>query len=401
VIKAIPAIPKDYKIWLLHRSKSLQIIKILKTPTIHLITLEFPPKRGGAGVYCNELSYIAAKLGFKLKLWVPKNSHSVERCEIYQLSFKGSQSWLCSLRLILNLRKRVDEHDILHLAEPAALLAFIRFGWLIKGDPKIMITIHGSELLRFGRNPLSRKLFSRSLSKAFKIHVLSKHNEEKLLQLFPYIQSDCIIRLPGGVPRGLAKANESNLPVQNRAQTTILCVGRIHPRKGQFELLEAIKDLPPETKQKIVCKFVGPFTHKSYSKQVEDFAHLVGCQVEFLGDLSDEELSTHYTVADIFALTPILSPKSVEGFGFVYLEASYFGLPVIGHRVGGVEDAVDDGQTGLLADPEKRSSLTKILQKLISDESLRSTLGSNGKKWALAQSWEKLAIVLYERIQID
>ena len=62
---------------------------------------------------------------------------------------------------------------------------------------------------------------------------------------------------------------------------------------------------------------------------------------------------------------------------------------------------MDDGQTGLLAEPEKRSSLTKILQKLISDESLRSTLGSNGKKWALTQSWEKLAIVLYERIQVD
>ena len=178
-----------------------------------MITLEFPPKRGGAGTYCNELSYAAVKLGVNLKIWAPKNSCPAEECQMIKLPFKGSQGWLCSLRLILILRRKIGSNDILHLAEPAALLAFIRFGWLFKGDPKIIVTIHGSELLRFGRNPLSDKLFSKVMGKTFKIHVLSNYNQEKVIQRFPFLPLDRVVRKAGGVPRGLAKGHEHSEPI--------------------------------------------------------------------------------------------------------------------------------------------------------------------------------------------
>jgi len=364
-----------------------------------LITLEFPPKRGGAGTYCNELSYAGGTLGLNLKLWVPKNSNSVENCKVIELPFKGSQGWLCSLRLILRLRKKIGRNDILHLAEPATLLAFIRFGWLVKGDPKIIVTVHGSELLRFGRNPLSDKLFSKVMGNAFKIHVLSNYNQQKVIQRFPFLSLDRVVRKAGGVPRGLANGYEdsnSNSLKSLHQPITILCVGRIHPRKGQLELLEAINDLSKQSKQKILCKFIGPFTHSPYTEKVQNFARSVGCQVDFLGDLTDEELCTHYASADLFALTPILCPKSVEGFGFVFLEASSYGLPVIGHRVGGIEDAVEDGHTGFLAEPSERSSLTNILERLISDKTLREQLGENGKRWAKKHSWSSVAKEVYE-----
>lgn len=383
----------------MHRSKSLQIIKILKTPTIHLITLEFPPKRGGAGTYCNELSYAGGTLGLNLKIWAPKNSCPVEKCKGVELPFKGSQGWLCSLLLILSLRKKIGSNEILHLAEPAALLAFIRFGWLVRGYPKIIVTIHGSELLRFGRNPLSDKLFSKVMGKAFKIHVLSNYNQQKVIQRFPCLPLDRVVRKAGGVPRALAKGHEdsnSNSPKSLHQPITILCVGRIHPRKGQLELLEGIDDLSKQSKQKILCKFIGPFTHSSYTEKIRKFARSVGCQIDFLGDVTDEELCSHYASADLFALTPMLCPKSVEGFGFVFLEASSYGLPVIGHRVGGIEDAVEDGHTGFLAESSERTSLTKILERLITDKTLRERLGTNGKEWAQKHSWNSVAKEVYK-----
>jgi glycosyltransferase involved in cell wall biosynthesis len=57
--------------------------------------------------------------------------------------------------------------------------------------------------------------------------------------------------------------------------------------------------------------------------------------------------------------------KSVEGFGFVYLEASSHGLPIIAHRIGGVEDAVKDGETGILTNPERPKELKDALEALI------------------------------------
>ena len=150
----------------------------------------------------------------------------------------------------------------------------------------------------------------------------------------------------------------------------ILCVGRIHPRKGQLELLEAIEQLPAELKSGLTCHFVGPFTHWNYYEKVKECARLIGCEVQFHGDQQDSELLKFYHSTDIFALTPILQPKSVEGFGFVYLEASFHGLPIIGHKVGGVEDAVKNGETGLLVDPSNRQGLSSALQRLIEDKDL-------------------------------
>ena len=116
-----------------------------------------------------------------------------------------------------------------------------------------------------------------------------------------------------------------------------------------------------------------------------------GCKVEFLGDLSNTQLRTEYEQADLFALTSIPLPQSVEGFGFVYLEASAHGLPIVANRTGGVEDAVLNRQTGLLADPKNQSEVTKHLVKLMEDRDQRDTMGNAGFQWAAEHSWSKVA----------
>jgi len=88
--------------------------------------------------------------------------------------------------------------------------------------------------------------------------------------------------------------------------------------------------------------------------------------------------------------------KSVEGFGFVYLEASAHGLPIVANRTGGVEDAVLNRQTGLLADPKNQSEVTKYLVKLMKDRDQRDTMGNAGIQWAAKHSWEKVAQALYQ-----
>ena len=88
--------------------------------------------------------------------------------------------------------------------------------------------------------------------------------------------------------------------------------------------------------------------------------------------------------------------NSVEGFGFVYLEASSHGLPILAHRIGGVEDAIKDGETGILTNPEKPEELEKALNTLIVDETLRKQLGDAGKVWANAHSWKSVAKALYQ-----
>jgi phosphatidylinositol alpha-1,6-mannosyltransferase len=112
--------------------------------------------------------------------------------------------------------------------------------------------------------------------------------------------------------------------------------------------------------------------------------------------LADEELKMVYESADIFALASMPRAKSIEGFGFVYLEASSHGLPILAHRTGGVEDAVKENETGILTDPKIPIELRNGLEKLINDFSLRKKLGNAGKDWANKNSWTKIAKQIYQ-----
>ena len=120
------------------------------------------------------------------------------------------------------------------------------------------------------------------------------------------------------------------------------------------------------------------------------------CKVSFLGELGDEELKMVYESADIFALASMPRAKSIEGFGFVYLEASSHGLPILAHRTGGVEDAVKENETGILTDPKIPIELRNGLEKLINDFSLRKRLGNAGKDWANKNSWTEIAQQIYQ-----
>jgi phosphatidylinositol alpha-1,6-mannosyltransferase len=106
-------------------------------------------------------------------------------------------------------------------------------------------------------------------------------------------------------------------------------------------------------------------------------------------------LSAYYSSSHIFCLTPITLKDSVEGFGFVYLEASAYGLPIIATRVGGVEDAVLDGKTGLLSNPENSDELAQNLLKLIESKKLRKEMGMQGKKWSAQHDWATIAKEIY------
>ena len=364
---------------------------------IHILTHEYPPYRGGAGTYCYEMALSASKLGENIKVWAPHGSEKNEHIDLEEFAWKGSQGIISSWRLVNKIKKFIstnDNEDIFHLAELGSSRAFLRFGWLIPKKIKLILTIHGSEILRFTRNPIEKWLFRKFLLRCETIHVLSKFNKKKLTELCPSTEAR-ICLIPGAPASRVINQYPSSVRLKRENGIQILCVGRIHPRKGQDQVLLALKSLPKEEQDKIVVRFAGPITKPNYFDKLINISESFAGEVIFEGNCTDDKLGKLYSFSDIFALTSLPLSNSVEGFGFVYLEASSYGLPIIANRTGGVEDAVIDMKTGLLAKPGDLTGLSLIVEKLVLNENLRVRLGKEGQKWAKKHTWEKVAKAVY------
>jgi glycosyltransferase involved in cell wall biosynthesis len=299
--------------------------------------------------------------------------------------------------LIREVRRKAAEFagSIVHLAEPGTLRAFVRLGSFAGFLPKrLMVTLHGSEIPLFSRFPLEKFFFRKLLRKADEIHLLSHFNKKALLTRFPELASKVVLA-PGAARRLLLPENKDNENENTEGKLRMLTVGRLHPRKGQDRILDAIRQMPNELKAGLEYYVIGPEVRPHYARGLREQADSSGIPVHFLGDLQDHDVRIAYESSDLFALTSVPHPRSVEGFGFVYLEAAAHGLPVLAHRTGGVEDAVVHNETGLLADPNDSDDLARSLERLLRDDELRLRLGQKARGRATGFTWRQTAKTLY------
>ncbi|MGH9013421.1 MAG: glycosyltransferase family 4 protein [Acidimicrobiia bacterium] len=111
----------------------------------------------------------------------------------------------------------------------------------------------------------------------------------------------------------------------------------------------------------------------------------VGKSVCFLGRVSDDELRSLYARTGLFALpgrARLGARPEGEGFGVVFLEAGAAGLPVVAGDAGGAREAVVDGETGLLVDPEDPDDVAEAIVWVLTDPAVARRLGTAGRRHA-------------------
>jgi phosphatidylinositol alpha-1,6-mannosyltransferase len=87
-----------------------------------------------------------------------------------------------------------------------------------------------------------------------------------------------------------------------------------------------------------------------------------------------------YNFSELFLLLsfPDTVNRCTEGFGIVLLEAGACKKPVIASRAGGIPEAVLDGETGILVDPDSPEELVEAIKKVLSDKKLAESLAQAG-----------------------
>ena len=143
--------------------------------------------------------------------------------------------------------------------------------------------------------------------------------------------------------------------------------GRIGPRKGTWDLLDAIALL----KEKGVANHRLVVTGDGEVAKARRLVSEKGLQeiVEIHGWLSADRFQELRETSSIFIL-----PSYNEGLPMAMIEAMSLGQIPITTPVGGIPDVIEDGSNGLLVEPGDPSSIAAAIEQLITDEDLRERL---------------------------
>ncbi len=284
--------------------------------------------------------------------------------------------------------------DLVHtLVEPYALC-----GSRVAGRRPHLVTAHGSYVSLLSQRPWpAGRIWRNALARA-QLVCDSHYTARVARQVLPNAQPRVITL---GIDPQRFRRPVAALPT---AGPTVLAVGALKPRKGTLELVRAMAQVIDKLPQ-AQCIIIG--SHRDAPVYVEQVRaeirdHGLEAQVHVPGQVDEQTLLGWYAAAKLFALPSLNVGPRFEGFGLAHLEASAAGLPVIGSRDCGTEDAIVDGATGLLVPQEGvTETLAQAILTLLRDPQRARRMGAAGRAYAQAQTWDKVTqemLALYAKL---
>lgn len=346
---------------------------------IALVTLDYPPERGGVANYLSSLVR-AAKGRIDVFVNLTHSTSGPGRVEAIHLLAKGPWVWRPSISSIRALKSAGYEHVLVSHLLPIGTAAMI--ARMLGGLPYSLF-IHGLDLRLAVSHPRKKKIARYLMRQAE--HVFA-NSETVAGEIEAFSGVKPVVITPGTEPRKFMEKMEARRELGLRENDAIiLAVGRLVPRKGFDRLIESLKFLPNDRRLVILGDGNDRERLKELAKPHER-------QIDFIHDASDDIRDLWYAAADVFALPVRDEGSDVEGFGIVFLEAAAHGLPVIAGRSGGAVEAVLDRKTGLLVDPENPQEIAENIEYLFMHRDLREEMGRAGRERAREDfTWEDRA----------
>ena len=364
------------------------MVRLKKMKKILFFTIDFPPMGGGMARHSHDVVIALRRMGADYAVMAPGGARVSERDDdegitVYRL--KG----VADTRVFDNYLKSVFAFFLGGLRHclfwQAGLI--IANTWSIAGVAAFLIKkiigvpyvvfAHGLDVYAPRTNPKTLRLMKLVLKNASivaansgftKTLVEKVEPRAKVLVIHPAVDPE---RFTREVPRK---------PKVCEGKKVILTVGRLVRCKNHEMVIRAMPEVVrafPDTVYLIIGE--GP-----EEKALEGLALALGLddKVVFLSGVKDGELAAYYRSCDIFVLASkeISGRGLIEGFGIVFLEAGLCAKPVIGGRSGGIPDAILDGVTGILVDPDSEYSIASAILRLLTETGLAKEMGESGRR---------------------
>ncbi len=205
--------------------------------------------------------------------------------------------------------------------------------------------------------------------------------------------------IPNGVGTNFRRITDSILLSATRHKyglksPFVLAVGTLEPRKNHIGLIKAFSKAQKKRNGPAILAIAGGqgWLYEQTKQVIADLK--LDNKVRFLGRVSDLELITLYSMADIFAF-----PSFFEGFGVPPIEAMACGAPVITSNTSALPEVV--GDAALLVDPYDTDALADAITRLVENEQLREELRRKGYLRAQQFTWATSArkmLMVYQKL---
>lgn len=369
-----------------------------------LVSTDFPPSSGGISTYTKELASALAKAD-QVTVLAPGafNKATLDQGCLYRIVRTPAIPIVRVIAFFIYVpwllwRYHIDA--VLHTVWTTVLISHIWY-WLIKVP--YFVSVHASEILddtRTWRRRLKGYLkgWRRvALRKAKGIFPVSHYSARLVMTLG--VERKRIHVISNGVnPERFRTATSHQ---KEDRQRKLLTVARLDLHKGHDRILEALAILRDQGLMPCYIIVGQGEEEMRLREMVQKFG--LEDQVIFAGFIPESQLPDIYAACDIFVMASREIPGRldlVEGFGISFLEASASGLPVVAGHSGGVPDAVQDGKTGFLVDPDTPEDIASAIKLLLIDSDLARRLGNEGRHWIETEmSWEHVAKRLRNAIQ--
>jgi phosphatidylinositol alpha-1,6-mannosyltransferase len=351
-----------------------------------LVTNDFPPKVGGIQNYLWELWRRLPPSSFRVLTTPHRGAHAFDARQGFAIERTRVPVLLPNPALARQVDRRADAMGAdLVVLDPALPLGFIG-PWL---SHPYGLVLHGAEVTVPGRLPASRSLLAHVLRGAQLIVAAGEYAADEA-QRAARRDDLPIVVVPPGVDITRFRPLESDERDAARRKhglpldaVVVLGASRLVPRKGFDVLIDAVARLRPE-RPNLVLAISGAGRDRS---RLERIATRAGLDVRFLGRVGDDELAPLYGAADVFA-APCRNRwggLEQEGFGIVFVEAAAAGVPAVAGASGGTDEAVADGETGVVVTrPSDVDAVASAVGRLVDDPALRHRMGAAARTRAVA-----------------
>ena len=345
-----------------------------------LITIDFPPQKGGVATYLSNLCQnldqgkiiVLANKQEGCEHFDNRQSYKIIRTKFFYRLFWPA--WLRTMRIVKKVirQENIEQVFISHVLPMGYIALLLKLPYIV--------SLHGYDVLNAQKTAWKKYWLLKILDKAKAIIVNSSFTRNEVLKLGIGDNKITIVYpCPNINPQNLIPAERQALQseLELHGKKVLLSVGRLVPRKGFDKVIEALPEVIKQVPN-LVYLIVGNGKDKDrlqeLALQLKVLDHVTMCR-----DIPDTNLPSYYDIADVLIMPARQIGSDIEGFGIVYLEANAFSKPVIAGKSGRVGDAVLDGQTGILVDPENVNQIAQAITKLLTDSDYALKLGQQGK----------------------